>query len=728
MGLFSSKVTYTAFAASSTLIPEEDRPNTVRQALLSAQQANESTSGAIVFGINTNLNARAESMLSYAQRPDGYIYGLPEVSHFSVYVDNADTQAAIERDIGEPIVLQSTGWGPMNQIFFDEWTASGGGTGDINDYPYPPYWMQVRYRLVSDPPTVQYWVYQIGSGNDPIYESEIQSDSLNWQYLPVAILMHDRVWFDELGVPDLEETLDRLLKRLNVDPIEVKEDYIISVQEGIDSGDRPGTKQLDDWDFFIHFATPIHSRIRGSRETIYNFLLFLEKTASWTFYDDYVNFLNGGSGTAQPQSNFHISEGENSDPDWEIISTGYEVFYAWSYVYSVTHSGQYTPPDWTEPLKSRRMYSRIYEFGDANYSEGIFEVHGPGAPVATVEPEGTYHDYAVFTQQHKDSVGNYSYTQVLIMAPSMMHVINTQDGIQYVDAPLFPEDPTEDSEFRFPVQIGSLKNTAVMHREEMLQDSLCATVFLVQKVKVKWYQKTFFKWLIIIIAVILIVLAIVFPPFLAAAAAAIGLVTGISVALIYVVLAFAMGFIISMAGALIGGTAGTIFIIVGTIASMGMTGPSGVMTATWGQNIMMGMQGFATFGAAVSTISTTFALVNMGMTIINLYVDQKAMDDLEEFYKTLKEKQKELEEAYDLLGPAPVGVDPFDLKDARDRGATGEHPDSYLMRTLNFNPGLLGYALVYNFTELALIPPSEFGQRSIIDMQTDSFKRQRGET
>ena len=140
MGLFSSDHIFTAYAASSVLLDEETREDTVRSLMLQGIIGGSATpSEAIVLGLQTNMYARARSMARYATREDnGYVYGLPEVSHFSVFVDNADTQAAIEREVGEPIVLQSTGWGAMNQVYFDEWTAAGGGTGDINDYPYPP--------------------------------------------------------------------------------------------------------------------------------------------------------------------------------------------------------------------------------------------------------------------------------------------------------------------------------------------------------------------------------------------------------------------------------------------------------------------------------------------------------------------------------------------------------------------------------------------------------------
>ena len=156
MGLFSSKFIFTAYAGSSILLEEETREDTVHSLMLQGIISNAATtSEAITLGLQTNMYARARSMMKYAKRSDGYYYGIPEATH---------------------------------------------------------------------------------DGDD--------------EYLPIAVLMHDREWFDEQGLPDLPPTTKRLLKRLTLDPYEIKEEYIAQGEEAIENGERPGTDQLDDWDLF----------------------------------------------------------------------------------------------------------------------------------------------------------------------------------------------------------------------------------------------------------------------------------------------------------------------------------------------------------------------------------------------------------------------------------------------------------------------------------------------
>ena len=132
------------------------------------------------------------------------------------------------------------------------------------------------------------------------------------------------------------------------------------------------------------------------------------------------------------------------------------------------------------------------------------------------------------------------------------------------------------------------------------------------------------------------------------------------------------------------------------------------------------------WGAAINTLNTTLAYVNAGLQIVNVALNAAADAEFKNWYMNAKEKMEELAAAYDLLGPPPEGVDPLDLIDAQNRGATGEYPNSYFNRTLNFNPGMLGYALVYNFTDLALYLPERPGQESIVEAQRITFQRQIG--
>jgi len=722
MGLFSSEHIFTAHAGSSSLLEEDTREDTVKSLMLQTTRlpysANGSMAEAIVLGLNTNMYARAKSMIKYALREDGYVYGLPETSHQSVYIQGANIQAAIERDVGAEVALETADWGAISAVFFDDYLAAG-GTGTLADYPTPPDYIYVRYHTVMVPGTTEYWIYTIGSGDDPILEDQIESDSLDWKYLPIAVLMHDRVWFDEQNDPELEKTTDRLVKDLTLDAYEIKEEYIAAVEEGIESGERPGPAVLDDWDVFVHFAVPFKSQIRGSQEFLFYYLKFLNERASWTTREDYEAFL--ASGGAQPSSNFHLSEGEGSNPDWTKVGTSYQAYYAWSYIDEVTHEGDYTPPGWTEPLRIPKMHSKVYQWGKPGYADGIEEVHGAGAAIAPYNasaPLGEYHDYAVFTKPEQDVDGNRSYTQVIMMAPSMMWLINTQEGPQYVDAPLFPTDPGEESEFRMSIHIGALEETATMHREEVLQDALCATAFLIDHQKVKWYQQTFWKWLIIIIVIIIMILAWRYewlPTILAMAGAATG-GTALALYLLYVVVVFALGFLISFTGALIGGTWGTVFVIV---ASLMMAGGNPFAGLNWGSTATTG------WGSAAAFVQAVEPILAISTTIVHDVQENKYENDLRDLELTAREKYEELENAWNMLGPSPTWLDPMDL--IRQTEMTYiEYSDNFFERTLNENPGRLGYDLIDEFAEIVLQLPQDGNATDILGQMFNDFKKQQG--
>ena len=645
MGLFSSKVTYTAHAGSSALIEEGTRENTVKSLILQAAISNASTSSeAITLGLNIDMYSRARSIMKYAKRPDGYYYGLPEATHFATP----------------------------------------------------------------------------GSGDD--------------EYLPIAVLMHDKVWFDDEVPGDedpLEKTTGRLLKKLAIDGASIKEDYIATVEEAIASGDRPGEKVLNEWDFFIHFAVPMHSRIRGSREYIFNYLKFLKANSTWSYREDYLNWV------ANPAidfdfNNFHLSEGEGSDKDWTITATGYEVYYGWSYIDNVEREGQYTPPGWAIPLKPNHTYSKIYQFGDADYAEGIHEVHGPDAIVATAEPEGQYHDYAVFTHQFRRLDDSLYYEQVIIMSPSQYYVINTptDDGteeIQYVQVELFPEDPEEVSEVRWPIHWNTLREVRRMHREEALQDALCGTVFLVEKKQVKWYQKTFFKWLIIIIVIIVIIITWQYQLLptvygLAAAAFAAGSIgTAIAFAALYVAMTFALGFMIAFAGSLMGGKWGKLFVIAAMIYMMYMSGGLSQIGTNFTQ--MTTTFGWGTASAFLSSIGP---ILQIGQVIVDDRAMAKLNHKMEGLEKTAREKFDELKDAWDSFGPVPQGVDPLDLINSFNAQWYVEQPDNYYARTLNANPGIIGYDMVNNFSEMALTMPDPGNPGDYIQGVFRDMEAQRG--
>lgn len=610
-------------------------------------------------------------------------------------------------------------------------------------------WIVVRYRNQGAGDQYRYWYYLIGSNAIPELESAITKIAVESEYLPIAILMHDTVWFDEHSPakPELEEGLDKLLRYIALDPYDIKEEFIDSIENPDPETPEDQIPKIEDvWDFFVGFSMPLRTRDRAAREYLWRYYLHL-KNQTWTSFEEYQSWLEGGAVGDQPVTNFIVEEGEEY--------TGYIARYAWSYIADRTESGEFTPPGWTRPLKTRECWSEEYRREDPEYKDMLEFVHnatfgapGEGAdylmgPSGLLRKEGVESTYTVVVRQNKLSEGGGlpTYTAVLMMGPGMEYQINTseepvgeKDGYtdyryRFVDCLLFPEDPEQDSEFRWPINVGVLKDMSSMRREPALQEALAATVFLVDKVKVKWYQKTFFKWLIIIIVVVIIVLAqqyhllqtISTMASTALAAGATG--TAIALAALYVSFVFALGFLISFAGALIGGTWGQVFMIVASIYLAGGTQIFQNIGANFTQ--MTQQMGWAN---AASFLNSIQPILNIGQVIIENRALAKLESDMRDFTKTAREKYEELEDAWDQLGEGPAWLEPLDLVASFQASWWAEPPENFYARSLNANPGLLGYDMINRFHEIALRlpqdgepPDNEFIQSMFGDME-----RQRG--
>jgi len=318
------------------------------------------------------------------------------------------------------------------------------------------------------------------------------------------------------------------------------------------------------------------------------------------------------------------------------------------------------------------------------------------------------------------------------MGLSMQYVINTSDTVQdgyrfrYAQPALFGDDE-ETKEFRIPMLWGALDLVPTLHREEAVSAGLCATVFLVQRTKVPWYQSGFFQILIIVIAVVLIALAIMNPGFIKLAAdfiaLAVGATAAFSIYLIYAVLSFAIGFIIAFASASLGGELGDLLTIVAAVAFFYSAGGFQNIGSTWSDVLKN-----PGWGTAASFLQAVAPVFDVGFQVHQVYSAHRLETEMDDFLATSKEKQEQLQAAWDDLGDGPSWIDPMDLVKMYRRMGSTESSDSYIARSLNPNPGLLGLELIGQYTDLALAPPREIGATSIVDSQMADFATQRGVT
>jgi hypothetical protein len=604
--------------------------------------------------------------------------------------------------------------------------------------------LRVIYRLPGED-CPRYWAYIVGSNEDPILESHIRVIKRREQFLPVAVLMQDKVWFDEDPESDLAKTTNRLLSKLNLSGTEIKEDFIEQENEDDASGDE-GRVDAEKWDVFVHCAVPINSQIQASKRYLHEFFSRMKLFDRWN-REKYEEYLVKRE-TQDPNDLFSMIQPITEVPIQEAGDGGYNVTYAWSYIEQKTNPGRILKTANFETFDAPLGHTNveIIERNDSatlnRYQEIIDLFHGEGSPIGpeTEDPETDgYHDIVYIehqtltpgTEQNPD----YQVTRTLIMGLSMAYRINTsldlKQGYRYRYAvPELFGTQEETNEFRIPILFPALKQIKAVDREDVITDGLCASVFLVKAVKQKWYQTGFFKFIIILIAVILIVTLV----FAKVGGGLIGIATSLAganataatITLIYSVLSFAVGFVISFAGSLIGGTAGMLFSLIGNIALMGAG-----MAANYGTSWVnawktMATNATASWGGAMTFLTNVSNIASGILEVYSSYQLEQLQGELEDFLKSAKEKQEELEDAWNSLGVGPDWLDPMSLTRAFIM-PPAETPRAFFSRTISLNPGLMGYDLITDFAEMATMPPEKPGDKDIIEAQFETMKRQRGQ-
>jgi hypothetical protein len=606
----------------------------------------------------------------------------------------------------------------------------------------PKIWLRTTYLAEGDD-CPRYWAYLVGSNDDPIFEAQIEKVIRQAQFIPVAILQRDKVWFDEDPGSDLAITTNRLLKKLNLDGTEIKENFLEQESEDNASGDEQRI-DAEKWDFFVHVAVPIRTKVRGSREYLFHFFDQMRSFSRWN-REKYEEFLEKRQ-TQDPDSLFSMIQPMDELTIREGFDNGYAVDYAWSYIEKKTTQERLDDPNefladgvTPRPMRKRDGIIEILERADSGtldrYQEIIDFFHGEGSPIGPVteDPERDgYHDFVYIKYQRQedgpDGTTEWFVDHLLIMGLSMAYKINTSENanegyrFRYAIPELFGTEE-ETKEFRIPVSYPALREVGVVRREDVITDGLCATVFLVRVEKVKWYQTGFFKWLVVIIAVVLIIVAVFFPATLFAAAQLLAGATGLSVAIAGKIIAFAIGFVSAFAGSLVGGTFGQLLAVVGAIVSMG----AGTSLAARGTSFFSGfsqMASFSTWGGALSFIGSVSNIASGVVSVYQTYQLEQLQEDLENFLESSREKMERLEAHYAGLLESNGQLDALSITRTLQMDQV-ETPEQFFSRSLRSNPGVLGYDLVNEFADVALALPDP-RDTNIIEAQFESFARQRG--
>ena len=273
---------------------------------------------------------------------------------------------------------------------------------------------------------------------------------------------------------------------------------------------------------------------------------------------------------------------------------------------------------------------------------------------------------------------------------STSYSVNTKKGIYTV----YPKE--SDVAPSIPLHVGLLYELNASDREWVVQKSFRGTLFLVQKIKVKWYQKTFFKFLLVVIVVVLVVLAQQYQ-LINMLAGGLGIAAGtFAYTLLSTFVKMVIGFMISMASSFLGDV-GWIFSLVVSIYLAG--GFSQWMSGMWSNLTATG------FGSAMQLLSTVTSVVQAGFNLYSQSVTAKLQEELSDFTKSSAEKEEILEDAYYTLAGAPSYIEPLDIVRTRTMLSYNDGPEEFYRRTLDHDPGVNCTVIVEKFVEACLQLP-----------------------
>lgn len=244
-----------------------------------------------------------------------------------------------------------------------------------------------------------------------------------------------------------------------------------------------------------------------------------------------------------------------------------------------------------------------------------------------------------------------------------------------------------EKEFYIPLSKKVMDSMGSIDEGELYNTSMSLVINTLNKTKLKWYQSTWFKFVLIVIAVV--ITAFTGQSWLIAAAAAI---TAGIVAVVVLILQT---------------------ILIAILVRLAMT----VIVKILGEKFALIIAVVAIIAAAVSgdlvLLTNVFTLASSIASVVteNVAKDlEKLNEDREEFQDAVDERKQEIQEAEELMG-TPGGLMAM-LQEGRGDPVfyANETPDTFISRSLINNPGVMTIEIQSNYFEVALELPTFTGR------------------
>lgn len=470
----------------------EELPDTVRQSVLTSVARDRPISDDLIANTLNSLGTKVKSFYRYGR--DEFHHGLPEGT-LELKHANASTMNNILANIeGIPVVLnfmifgkadptyfayehlKSLGWDSITNIvsgtreldstewidnttiriyYDDEGTPSQEDITVISTN-YKANYYHVEYELNDG--EVKYFYYE---ATDPTYEVlQVTSTEKESQYFPVVPFIRDNVDLSVENIGDpLYDTSVRLCRKIGVNFKSVGE----SIQE------NPDVDQVDH--AYMVIVAPIQSEHTATQEYLYNYFFHLAQiqVVNKGDYDSW-NSLDSFNTVLPPINKIVINETEN-DADGE---GNYHVEVGFNYIEVDTVVGT---------------------IGDVGTIERS----------TVINPRGETDDYAYETSYMiwRKQLTTTTYQELRVVG--LKHV-NHVYGSKHIDTTLEDSLSEDNDDFNLPIHIGVLEGMTLLRQTDVMNDSIRLCFNSVEKVKLKWYQTSIFKAIVIIVAAVITVM------------------------------------------------------------------------------------------------------------------------------------------------------------------------------------------------------------------------------
>lgn len=704
MGLFSSKTRINVDVVTNPLIDKQDRQDFTKNAILRGTLGNQGVSNSLLEASLGGTAAVVEGF--YKKYLRGSYISLPRGQGFFDGVTDTEAKALIESTIGEPVtILEFITSGPSatasglhylqevyginlstNEILkpideeeaeyyfvtaefvFEDVDGNGKLVGETtvltikytkildgestlhelhinNPYGFKnTIYLVAYYTLDSDDSGKKYiFVKDISNGTNDVLN--VGSFSRLDDYYPIVTIRKAKENTVDTAPKEKIKEINRALSHMNL------------TLEEITDGVMGGSSENDPeqmHDVFLMYAADLHSEDKHTIEYLYHYFKDLSYTqaSSKAEFDHWFEDI--------------YTRNRPKQTTLRIVQDNFDVSLVFNYIDVRVKTGK---------LKNPNKVDRVFTVADPiKAPPSIF-----GFDFGIEETE-------MSTVLFRKQISETHYEEVLVHGLMHVHeVYNNHVAVRTIKNSLDEKNTRDDDKaFFLPVSRNILRKMSGLKRHQVLQDTLCVTVYAVQKTKVKWYQRGVFRWVVMIVLVVVAVFSGQWQlPASWAAAGALAVSFLVDLVVGYIVGLILKPVLIEILQA-IGVDDGFFIMVVAVLAAMFYQVDLVSIVAD----------------VAVSTVDVAFALAGAFQEVVGqeLLSIQAEIDSL---LNSMDAFEKEMESIYNQLGYTS-----FDYYAITEQNRIRlEQPNEFFARTLNKNPGILALDQVTYFVQSKLQLP-----------------------